>query len=260
MEQIKSYDALSQLVSAHLTRGVCTNIAVSQARFAAVLASGALYAIDTPQALLLLVDRESHHRLYFFLHDLEAPLPLAQLPRPTLTEIAFRPRDARLQEAIGCLQAQGMRQLFLRHRFARTPEAVPPPRQSITVAALQDRDRVDALLKAHYSPLTGCLPNREELEADLDQGRFLLLEQDGELLGLLHYTLEEKTAEMRHMIVPQEHRGKGYSNVLVAAHLARITDRKSLAWTREGNTPTERTFATQGFRPDGWRSAVLCCD
>ena len=40
MEQIKSYELLSQRVSAHLTRGVRCNVLVTQAQFAPLAAAG----------------------------------------------------------------------------------------------------------------------------------------------------------------------------------------------------------------------------
>lgn len=54
------------------------------------IAAGTLRAQATPAGLLLLRDRGDHTRLTFYLGDLTVPLG-AELPPPTVTEVAFRP-------------------------------------------------------------------------------------------------------------------------------------------------------------------------
>lgn len=260
MERIESYETLSRRVSAHLKRGVRCNGLVTQARFAPLAAEGRLYAQETPDALLLLQDWESHHRLHFFLHDLDKPLGLEDTPQPVVTEIPFRPRDTELQEAASYLETQGFRRLFTRCRLARGAGEGEDPAGAVTIAAPQDAQRVQALLRESFSPLTGCLPDQRELSEALDEGRVLLLEEDGTLLGLLHYTLEGKSSEVRHLALRREHRGRGLTRPLLARYLALTAEKKHLVWAREDYPAARCSYEALGYAPDGWKSIVLCRD
>lgn len=260
MERIESYEALSQRVSAHLTRGVRCSVLVTQDPFAPLAAEGRLYAAETPDALLLLQDWESHYRLHFFLHDLEQALPLKKTSKPVMAEIPFRPRDTGLQEAAAYLEAQGFRRLFTRCRLARGAGQEGPPAVSAVPAAVRDASRVQTLLRESFSPLTGCLPDQRELEQALAEGRILLLEEDGKLSGLLHYTLAGRSSEIRHLALRRERRGRGLTRPLLAQYLARTAEKKHLVWAREDDPAAQRAYAAQGYTPDGWRSIVLCWD
>lgn len=103
--KLTDYAALAQLASAHLRPGVRANTMVSQTEYGASLAGGTLTAQETPAGLLLLRDRGDHTRLHFFLEDLSVPLGAA-LPDPTVTEVAYRPRDKGLREAVDYLIEQ----------------------------------------------------------------------------------------------------------------------------------------------------------
>ena len=106
METITAYEDLARLVTGHFHRGVRTNTMVSPEEYGPAIAAGTLRAQATPAGLLLLRDRGDHTRLTFYLGDLTVPLG-AELPRPTVTEVAFRPRDTGLRETVSYLTAQG---------------------------------------------------------------------------------------------------------------------------------------------------------
>ena len=99
METITAYEDLARLVTGHFHRGVRTNTMVSPEEYGPAIAAGTLRAQATPAGLLLLRDRGDHTRLTFYLGDLTVPLG-AELPPPTVTEVAFRPRDTGLRETV----------------------------------------------------------------------------------------------------------------------------------------------------------------
>ena len=100
METITAYEDLARLVTGHFHRGV------------------------------RLRDRGDHTRLTFYLGDLTVPLG-AELPPPTVTEVAFRPRDTGLRETVSYLTAQGFVPVLERLRLnpppGETGEAGQPP-------------------------------------------------------------------------------------------------------------------------------------
>ena len=239
--KLTDYAALAQLASAHLRPGVRANTMVSQTEYGASLAGGTLTAQETPAGLLLLRDRGDHTRLHFFLEDLSVPLGAA-LPDPTVTEVAYRPRDKGLREAVDYLIEQGFTPLFERLRLSRPAGETGAP----------------ALPVSRPGPLTGCLPNEAELKADLAHRQVLLLEEQGAITGLLHFTLEGTTGEIRHLAIQASRRGTGRTRPLLAAYLQAIGGAKSVVWTRADHLAAQTAYGRFGFAPDGRRSAVLC--
>lgn len=257
MAVLTDYESLSQLVTLHIRRGVMANTIVSQAEYAPALAAGTLTTQETPAGLLLLRDRGDHTRLYFYLNDLSAPLTYP-LPSPTVTEVAFRPRDTGLQQAILYLQEQGFSPVFQRIRLSRPAGEAPEPDRPLYTPGPADAPRVLAFLRETFSPLTGCLPTEDELREILSHGHILALEEAGALTGLLHFSLEGRTGEIRHLAIRADLRGTGRTRPLLAGYLQAVGGTKSIVWTRQDALDAQAAYHHFGFLPDGRHSAVLC--
>ena len=157
METITAYEDLARLVTGHFHRGVRTNTMVSPEEYGPAIAAGTLRAQATPAGLLLLRDRGDHTRLTFYLGDLTVPLG-AELPRPTVTEVAFRPRDTGLRETVSYLTAQGFVPVLERLRLSRPAGETGEPALPLSTPAPEALSSVQAFLQSNFSPLTGCLP------------------------------------------------------------------------------------------------------
>ena len=257
MERIDRYETLAHLATQHMTKGVRANTMVSQAEYGRAVEAGSLLAQSTPAGLLLARDRGDHFRFNFYLNDITVPLE-ADLPVPAVTEVAYRPRDVGFQEAVTYLRDQGFALLFERIRMSRP--AGLPEEETVPVLTAQpgEDEAVLAFLRENFSPLTGCLPNGEELADDLAQGRVLTLKDKGAILGLLHFSFDGKSGEIRHLALREDHRGKGLTQPLIAGFLRAIGGAKSTVWLRADFPPAQAAYGRMGFTPDGRRSAVLC--
>ncbi len=251
------YPALAQLVTRHIRRGVMANTIVSQTEYAPALSAGTLSIRETPAGLLLLRDRGDHTRLHFYLNDLSVPLP-APLPSPTVTEVAFRPRDTGLQQAISYLQEQGFSPMFQRIRLSRPTGTATAPDRPLYTPGPADTPRVLAFLRETFSPLTGCLPTEDELQKILSLGHVLTLEESGAITGLIHFSLEGSTGEIRHLAIRADLRGTGRTRPLLAGYLQAVGGTKSIVWTRQDALDAQAAYHYFGFLPDGRCSAVLC--
>lgn len=257
MERIDRYEDLAALASRYMTKGVRANTLVSQAEYGPAAESGTLFAQETPAGLLIARDRGDHHRLNFYLTDLSVPLGTA-LPAPLVTEVAFRPRDTGLQEMVPYLQSQDFSLLFRRIRMSRPAGLPEPPALPVRPAGPAERQAILAFLRENFSPLTGCLPNEAELRDSLAQGQVLVLEEADALTGLLHFTYDGKSGEIRHLAVRADRRGRGLTKPLIGAFLQTTGGAKSTVWLREDFPAPRAAYETMGFAPDGRRSAVLC--
>lgn len=256
MTKVVRYEDLSARISAHFRRGVRTNAFFTREEWEEMIRQGALSAAETDAGLLLLVERTGVSRLYFYLNDLAEPLG-AELPVPTVTEVAFRPRDAGLQEAAAYLEGQGIRPVLRRLRMSRPAGEI----EAGTSRPLPlDTGRTDeglVFLETYFSRLTGCLPDRRELEADLEAGNCLALEDGRGIAGLIHFSRDRRGGTIRHLAVREDRRGEGLSAPLIAGFLQATQGAPATVWTGMDSLAAQRAYGRFGFRPDGWESAVL---
>lgn len=257
MAPLNDYEDLSQLVSSHMRPGVVTNTMVTPGEYGPAIAAGTLDALETPAGLLLLRDRTDHTRLNFYLNDLSRPLD-TPLPSPTVAEVAFRPRDTGLQETVTYLRGQGFTSVFERVRLSRPAGPAGEPALPLLTPGPENTPWVLSFLRENFNPLTGCLPTEEELAGQLAQGRVLVLEEKGQITGLLHFVFDGKTGEIRHLAVRSDRRGTGRTRPLLAGYLQAIGGAKSIVWTRRDDLAAQTAYGRFGFTPDGRRSAVLC--
>ena len=80
------------------------------------------------------------------------------------------------------------------------------------------------------------------------------------IAGLLHYAPGRAACEIRHLAVRADCRGQGLAQRLLGMLRARTGGQKCTVWARQGNTPAERLYEKNDFRPDGWTSVVLRLD
>ncbi len=258
MERIDNYAALSKLLSAQLHRGVRTNAFASADEYRAEIAAGKLFVHSFDGGLLLLHDRGDYQRLNFYLHD--KPLPRMKWDKPTVVEIAARPRDAAMAATAADFMAAGFALQFYRRRVTRPAGiAVPPGPMPVETVQVQDAEAMMEFLYQGFDPVIGCLPNLAELKEILARGEILCVRQNGRMIGLLHFNPGRTSTEMRHLAVRPECRHCGAAQSMVAVYLERTGLLRSQLWVREGNT-AQVLYDKNHYAPDGWRSAVLRYD
>ena len=101
------------------------------------------------------------------------------------------------------------------------------------------------------------LPDRLRGE---EAGEMLCLTDEAGITGLLHYAPGRAACEIRHLAVRADCRGQGLAQRLLGMLRARTGGQKCTVWARQGNTPAERFYEKNDFRPDGWTSVVLRLD
>ena len=148
------------------------------------------------------------------------------------------------------LEALGFRLILKRLRFTRKGQmgAFFP---SEGVEGCEDTQSAYLLLRESFSPLTGCVPSREEWEGLKEKGQILTLPG-----GVLHYRVKGRTTELRHLAVAESCRRQGLGRALVGAYLNRCGGSLSRVWTGEGNLAAQRLYESFGYERDGLTSRV----
>ena len=269
--EIKAYSDLSPLLTSALTPGVLSNGIPSPEDCRREIEAGTLDAVKIGQGVILVRDRGDFVRLNWLLTP---PIP-EELPpeflrglKTAVAEIPGRAGDPKQAEAEAVFRRSGFDPLFRRIRMTRPkdPEMPSTCRDdspfSIEPAGPGEPDRTEIknLLASSFDPLTGCLPTEKELGEILARGEILAAREGltGELAGVLHLRSLRGAAEIRHLAVDPKFRRRGAGQKLVGEFLARTAGLRALVWLREDNAPASALYASAGFAPDGWTSAVLC--
>ena len=212
----------------------------------------------------------------------ERPSPDRQI----VTETAFRERDTALKETVEYLAGCGFEEVLSRVRLSRpagapdenaenaveiSPEKVESREEEnsgftfyVKKSTAEDAAAIRPLLHSSFSPITGCLPEDDELRSDAAAGNILMLftDNDSRLTaavphGILHYKAAKKSAEIKHLAIAPQMRGKGLSAVLINAFLKECSGMKTTVWTGSGNAPALNAYKDCGFTEDGRRSSVM---
>jgi len=162
-----------------------------------------------------------------------------------------------MRRAQDALCALGFTEAFCRLR--RTRAAIPVQNTAETPAEASF-EAVRAFLLEQFDPLTGCIPPDDALRAAVETGEMLCLTDEAGITGLLHYAPGRAACEIRHLAVRADCRGQGLAQRLLGMLRARTGGQKCTVWARQGNTPAERFYEKNDFRPDGWTSVVLRLD
>ncbi len=234
----------------------------------------------------------------------ERPSPDKQI----VTETAFRERDAALKETVEYLKSCGFEEALSRVRLSRpagrpdensentskiAPEKAAKAEENneftfyVKKSTAEDAAAIRPLLHSSFDPVTGCLPEDDELYSDAAAGNILMLFADNDSraaseneseytsgaavpqptndsrlpaaapCGILHYKAAKKSAEIKHLAIAPEFRGKGLSEILINAFINECKDLKTAVWTGSNNSAALNAYKDCGFKEDGRRSSVM---
>lgn len=255
MRQIWSYEELSRAAGGYLRPGVTANVMVTREKFGSDIKAGRLLMEAGEDNLWIAARRETHIRLYFYLNDLARPLEEG-FDLPAAAEIAFRGHGEKLAALEGCLALCGLKPAFRRIRLARPSEPCLTA-GGVSAGWPDDARTIYGFLETSFSPLTGCLPTLDEVLAGTADRRFVALEDEKGIAGLIHMAPEKNGVEIRHLAVRKDRRGQGLADRLVTACIEENPGKICRVWVREDYDSARQVYARAGFRPDGWRSLVF---
>ena len=223
---LKKVDDPSELLAAvkesyHI--GSITNIPLDTGKFMPEILLGNVMMEKHGNNLFVLKKTEYVNKLYFIINDFE-DLSL-DIPEKTVTEYSYKTRDPvkdfeSLKRLSDRLEKLSMTEVLSRKRFSlkcggeehtvEVNDAV-----SFRIAGTGDSALVLTTLTDNFDVQTGCIPSRDEMNADLEAGNIIFAEVDGKTAGLIHLEGNDHSAEIRHLCVNDEFRNKGIAETLV---------------------------------------------
>lgn len=257
LKRVPDFETLSGLLMKyHIRRGIVTNNFISGERRSDLIAANSLSYCCEGENLLLLEDRGHFSRLYFDMADMGEIPSFGMAEKPLVTEIVLRPGDEKTMTALETLSGAGFQQTLIRERMQRGPDSVTGDRQGVVPAVRADFEAVKRLLDRHFDSVTGWLPDQQELLREIDAGLVYKLSAEDRIAGLLHYSVDKKGVEIRHLAVYEQYRGQGIASRLLRRCLSEHAGGARL-WVAKHNDTAKAFYQKHGFSADGWESYVM---
>lgn len=246
MLTVRDYAAVEGPMQALLKAGMATNALPNGDALRREIENGTLLMQECEEGLLLLRRRDGFDRLTYLLHR-GASAPAFAPERTTVLEIPYRTADEKTAALSMAWEQQGFALALRRRRLTRKP----CPMEGEAAMACADLEQANTILNTMFCARTACLPDGAELGNAMAEGRILM--QNG---GLLHFEVNGKTSELRHLAVLPRGQGKGTAKTLVQAYLALRGSGLCRVWTGEDNEAALHLYHSFGFAEDGWQSDV----
>ncbi len=249
-----SYEEISNLLKGCFRRDASTNNFLREADYRRELGNGSLWIGTWEGGVAFFRRRQDFFRMQYTLFS--SPGDALPLPEhPIVTEIPLRPGGSRRD--VDYWLGQGFQPVLSRLRLCLGREpSVRAQEGAWKIFQAEERDfpAVLAFLGDYFSPLTGCLPEREELAGDRI---FCLWDSSGKLGGVLHAGGTQARSEICHLAVEESLRGSGAARALFQAYRQACPARNCLVWTGQENAAAQKFYKKCGFEPDGWTAEAL---
>lgn len=258
MKKTDSYNDLSAAIMKNFRRGMITNHLANRDRLARDIENGMLFNHESENGLVLLTDRGSHYLMHFYLHSPALIMEIPTADKPIVTEIVKRKDDASFDSTERMLTDCGFTQIFRRRRLVSSTSEFESNDATCDFGSIDDFQTVRSLLACSFSPLTGCIPDDDELKDALMNSQIIVIRENNAITALLHFRNDKKNREIRHLCVLEGHRARGLASSLVGKFLnLNRNEKKTIVWVREGYREAETVYEKFGFVPDGMISDVF---
>lgn len=258
MESLSSIEQLNRLTRPFLRRGVMTNCFLPPAEFQWHIGRGRASYYQGADSLVILFHRQNVDHLYYYLRD-GGRVPCFTQDRPAVLEIVRG--DEHQAQASRLWQEQGFAIAVRRLRMESADLNPSAWGESGVQSAHQGQTaEIMDLLVSGFHPLTGFIPDLDELGCCISRGEIICGEADGQVTGLLQYKNERSISEIRHLLVKPESRGGGMAHRLLNHYKGRQDNagfKRLRVWVNEDNERARTFYEKNGYHPDGLQSDVL---
>ena len=185
------------------------------------IARKTLYFEWLNHGLLICDDCGSFYRCYYYLHEEARPKPLSLL-KDAVIELPFNTELSRAQiaqirqiEMLGFSlgRESGMMVADAGQLCAEGDSSI------VHDATQEDAEPVLSLITRSFNPLYAFLPDEDEIQAAIEEGRILVI-HDGSnaVLAALHSGFNKGVATINQVAVAPQARGHGYGKLIVQAY------------------------------------------
>lgn len=252
MTKITDITQLNKLVSSAFKVGVLTNCNMTPEKWKEEIKKGLLYFNSFDGGVLFFKKRDFGFLMNYYIYDLQN-VSKEYFTDEIYTEVVMRENDS--INIFETLKTAGFEHLFTRIRLKN----VSKEQNSLNNCRIAPYKDIYSLMLSCFDEKTACIPSLEQLEKAA-QNKMIIFKTDekDKVIGFIHAQAERKKAEIRHLAVKENQRGKGIAKELVKEFNSRFKDYQKFVWVREDNEPAKHIYKKLGFEPDGFKSMVMC--
>lgn len=219
---------------------------------------GSLRCYQEGENTILLQDKSTHKRLYYFISDMEN---LFELPNDYdyLCDIVYRGEKRPVKE-IAYLQEIGFEERTLRSIYQLIYKDAPPytMRSGCEVRYAKSLDEVEeacSLFNATFDNITGDYISTDEYEGLL-KGNYITvaIDENGKIAGAYQHDCIKNVAWGRHLAVQGGYRGRSVGKDLLYDYIERYHAQRAsryMLWCTVGNEAAVKMYESTGFKTIG---------
>ena len=121
----------------------------------------------------------------------------------------------------------------------------------VRFARADEAGRLHEVLNRHFDRYAEQIPSPAEIAADIGRERFLLIDQEGIVAGLVHFEIAGLTSHLRRWFVNPARRGRNVGSRLLRRYFT-LSGRATrfILWVLEGNGNAIDRYQHYGYRVD----------
>lgn len=253
MKKANDTGEVTSLITAHMKKGVATNNFLSVSDYENALMKENLFYEDFQSGIFVLRRKDDFYKLNFHLNAFDSFPEINGAV--TVCEVAGKGSvDERVEKY---LLKNGFSVYKERVRLIRKREPIySVSGEGAEFCEKKDLKRAFSLIKDNFDKYSGCIPDEDEFEKDIAEKKVICFRTEDKISGILHFARGGKSAEIRHLAVSPESRGKGAAANMIKFYSDNSPCEKFSVWTGADNLIAIKLYNDNGYEKDGMISKV----
>jgi ribosomal protein S18 acetylase RimI-like enzyme len=255
MIKIEDTGALNDIIREHFIRKTVTNNYVLADAYSRHIAEGNLYSITENGNAFILLKREDHYRMFYYLNNLENP-GIFDCNLPVVMEILYRGEAQVPEEIFSYWKKRGFRRHLTRDLMTAVFSVLKMDEKKnpgIIVKYAETDDEASFIKKLSdsvFDKYTGDILSFFEVKSFTDSKNILCAYFNNEIAGMLQFETRNNIIWLGHIAVDTGFRGNGIANALVKAYIKSNyagPDSKYHLWVIQDNIAAISMYKKFGF-------------
>jgi ribosomal protein S18 acetylase RimI-like enzyme len=224
MIKIEDTGTLNDIIREHSIRKTITNNYVLADAYFRHIEEENLYAITENGNAYILLKREDHYRMFYYLNNLENP-GIFDCTMPVVMEILYRGEAQVPEEIFSYWKKRGFRRHLTRDLMTAVSSMVKmdeKEKPGIIIKYAETDDEASFIKKlsdSAFDKYTGDILSFFEVKSFTDSKNILCAYFNNKIAGMLQFETRNNITWLGHIAVAPEFRGNGIANALVRAYL-----------------------------------------